>query len=73
MNPFYFGKCLKREREAQNKTQKDLASTSKISIHSIRAYEQLKHEPSLSSAMTLSHALGVSIYQMTEVPRCTSS
>ena len=56
-----FGERLKQARLEREVGQKELAETACISINTLRAYEQGKHEPSLFCATCLARALGVSL------------
>lgn len=56
-----FGKNLKKIRSAKGLTQAELAEKAQISPQMVSSYEKMKKDPSLTSAVNLANALGVSL------------
>ena len=59
-------KAIKKTREAQGMTQKELAERCGYTVTDIKAYELGKKEPKHINLMTIAGALGVTMYEMFE-------
>lgn len=59
-------KAIKKTREAQGMTQKELAERCGYTITDIKAYELGEKEPKHINLMTIARALGVTMYEMFE-------
>lgn len=66
-------KAIKKTREAQGMTQKELAERCGYTVTDIKAYELGEKEPKHINLMTIAGALGVTMYEvferMTEIPK----
>lgn len=59
-------KVIKKTREAQGMTQKELAERCCYTVTDIKAYELGEKEPKHINLMTIAGALGVTMYEMFE-------
>ena len=59
-------KAIKKTREAQGMTQKELAERCGYTVTDIKAYELGEKEPKHINLMTIAGALGVTMYEMFE-------
>ena len=59
-------RAIKKTREAQGMTQKELAERCGYTIADIKAYELGEKEPKHINLMTIAGALGVTMYEMFE-------
>lgn len=59
-------KAIKKTREAQGMTQKELAERCCYTVTDIKAYELGEKEPKHINLMTIAGALGVTMYEMFE-------
>ena len=59
-------KAIKKTREAQGMTQKELAESCGYTVTDIKAYELGEKEPKHINLMTIAGALGVTMYEMFE-------
>lgn len=62
--PSQFGASLRRLREAAGMTRMLLANQSGVCYHTIVHLECGRYEPRLASALSIAHALGVSLDEM---------
>lgn len=65
-NPKTFAQRLLQLRQAKGWSQRELADAAGLSGAIIGYYELMKRVPTVSSAMQLAHALGVSLAEMCE-------
>jgi len=65
-NPATFAQRLLRLRTEKGWSQRDLADASGLSGAIVGYYEKQERVPTVSSAMQLAHALGVSLQEMCE-------
>ena len=59
-------KAIKKTREAQGMTQKELAERCGYTVTDIKAYELGEKEPKHINLMTIAGTLGVTMYEMFE-------
>ncbi len=59
-------KAIKKTREAQGMTQKELAERCGYTVTDIKAYELGEKEPKHINLMTIAGVLGVTMYEMFE-------